>query len=70
MNPLVAIRKNNNLTTRELAEIFGITCGTITQYEKDIIKPSIKQLLAYRTLDPTFDFNKLLDYYKSLEQGK
>ncbi|MGL5383705.1 MAG: helix-turn-helix transcriptional regulator [Culicoidibacterales bacterium] len=69
MNPLVAIRKNNNLTTREFAKIIGVTCGTITQYEKDNVKPRIKHLLKYRKLDPTFDFNKLLDYYKSVEKG-
>lgn len=67
-NPLTHIRKKQNMTTRELAKVLGVSCSSVTTYEIYDVLPKKETLLKYKKLDPTLDFNKLFNYYE--EQGK
>ena len=42
---IAELRKENNLTQKELALFLNLTSGTISNYEKDIHEPSLKTLV-------------------------
>jgi Predicted transcriptional regulator len=56
------MRKSQRLTQNELAEYFGVSRGSIQNYERDIQYPSLDTLLKYQrkfkfSIDELFNIN-------------
>lgn len=59
------LRVHNNLTQRELAEIFNVSTSTIGMYEKNAREPSFKTLINIASY-----FNVSVDYLLGYENQK
>ena len=64
-NKLKKLRKNNNLTQKDLSNHFSIVCSTISKYEKDILLPDCNLLISFASY-----FNVSVDYLLGISDLK